>query len=302
MKLFLRQAHPIFCCENNYFHPPFTAGPEGCALSSAVSRQPAIFLPHGGGPCFFMDWTMGPPGTWHPTQRFLEGLAATLPAPPRAIVVVSGHWEETAFTAASAARPDLFFDYYGFPPHTYRLTWPAPGHPQLADRIAALLAQAGLPSALDPARGFDHGVFVPLKVAFPQAQIPVVPLSLSATRDPALHLAAGRALAPLRDQGILLIASGMSFHNLRAYLRPKTVDRARDFDAWLTDAVASPAPQRDALLAGWRQAPHAAFAHPREEHLIPLLVAAGAGGQAPGRRIFTDEPMGAAISAFRFDG
>ena len=267
-----------------------------------TSRQPAIFLPHGGGPCFFMDWTWGPADTWHATQRFLQGLAATLPEPPKALLVISGHWEEPAFTANAAAQPQLIFDYSGFPEHTYRLTWPAPGNPELAARVQSLLASAGLPAATSPSRGFDHGVFVPLKVAFPQAQIPVVTLSLAASLDPALHLAAGRALAPLRDEGVLIVASGMSFHNLRAYLQPETRDHARAFNDWLTHAVESPAPQRDALLAHWRQAPHAAFSHPREEHLIPLMVAAGAGGSAPGQRIFTDEPMGAAISAFRFDG
>jgi aromatic ring-opening dioxygenase catalytic subunit (LigB family) len=151
-------------------------------------------------------------------------------------------------------------------------------------------------------RGFDHGAFVPLKVAFPEAQIPVVTLSLAASLDPALHLAAGRALAPLRDEGVLIIASGMSFHNLRAYFNPETPQRARAFDEWLTKAVESPASDRDALLTGWRAAPFAAYAHPREEHLIPLFVAAGAGGEAPGQRIFNDEPMDAAISAYRFDG
>jgi len=154
---------------------------------------------------------------------------------------------------------------------------------------------------LSPNRGFDHGVFVPLKVAFPRAEIPVVTLSLAASLDPALHLAAGRALAPLRDQGVLIVASGMSFHNLRGYFRAETPERARAFDAWLTGAVGSPATERAALLTEWRRAPFSAYAHPREEHLIPLLVAAGAGGEAPGRRIFADEPMGAAISAYRFD-
>ena len=265
-------------------------------------RQPAIFLPHGGGPCFFMDWTWGPADTWNATQRFLEGLAATLPAPPRAMVVVSGHWEEQAFTATSAAAPSLIYDYSGFPEATYRLTWPAPGDPELAAGVAGLLKNAGLPAALSPSRGFDHGVFVPLKVAFPEARIPVVALSLAGSLDPALHLAAGRALAPLRDEGVLIVASGMSFHNLRGYLRPETVERARAFDAWLTKAVESPASKRDDLLAHWREAPYAAYAHPREEHLIPLMVAAGAGGETPGARIFSDEPMGAAISAYRFDG
>jgi aromatic ring-opening dioxygenase catalytic subunit (LigB family) len=265
-------------------------------------RQPAIFLPHGGGPCFFMDWSWGPADTWHKTQRFLEGLAATLPVAPRALLVVSGHWEEPAFTAGAAAEPKLIFDYSGFPEDTYRLTWPAPGDPELAVRVAGLLGKAGLPTGLSADRGLDHGVFVPLKVAFPRAEIPVVTLSLAASLDPALHLAAGRALAPLRDEGVLIVASGMSFHNLRGYLRPETPERARAFDGWLTKAAESSAAERDAALAGWRDAPFAAYAHPREEHLIPLLVAAGAGGEAPGKRIFGDEPMGAAISAYRFDG
>ena len=264
-------------------------------------RQAAIFLPHGGGPCFFMDWTWGPADTWHATQRFLEGLAATLPAQPKALLVVSGHWEEPVFTASAAAKPELIFDYSGFPEHTYRLTWPAPGDPALAERVAGLLSDAGLSTALSANRGFDHGVFVPLKVAFPEARIPVVTLSLAASLDPALHLAAGRALAPLRDEGVLIVGSGMSFHNLRAYLRPETPERARAFDVWLTRAVESHEPERTAMLTGWREAPFASFAHPREEHLIPLMVVAGAGGEAPGTRIFGDEPMGAAISAYRFD-
>lgn len=271
-------------------------------MPNKLIRQPALFLPHGGGPCFFMDWTWGPADTWHATKHFLEGVSATLLAPPRALVVVSGHWEESSFTAGAAPHPQLIFDYSGFPAHTYQLTWPAPGDPDLAHRVVHLLANAGLPAATDPQRGYDHGIFVPLKVAFPGANIPVVTLSLASSLHPALHLAAGRALAPLRDEGIVIIGSGMSFHNLRAYLQPQTAQRARAFDDWLTHAVESPASQRDALLTNWRSAPNAAFAHPREEHLIPLFVTAGAGGNAPGQRVFTDEPMGAAISAFRFDG
>jgi aromatic ring-opening dioxygenase catalytic subunit (LigB family) len=249
-----------------------------------------------------MDWTWGPADTWNATRRFLEAIAATLPAPPKAMVVISGHWEEPAFTASTAAAPELIFDYSGFPAHTYKLTWPAPGEPALALRVAEILKNAGLPSAVDPSRGYDHGVFVPLKVAFPEAGIPVVTLSLDRSLDPALHLAAGRALAPLRDEGVLIVASGMSFHNLRGYFRPETRERARAFDAWLTHGVESPAAERDALLTNWRKAPFAEYAHPREEHLIPLMVTAGTGGDAPGARIFSDEPMGAAISAYRFDG
>ncbi len=275
-------------------------------MTASSKRQPAIFLPHGGGPCFFMDWTWGPADTWHATQRFLESLAGSLPETPKALLVVSGHWEEPAFTASAAAAPGLIFDYSGFPAETYRLKWPAPGDPELAGRVADLLKQAGLPSALTPDRGYDHGVFVPLKVAFPQANIPVVTLSLAASPngefDPAMHIAAGRALAPLRDEGVLIVGSGMSFHNLRAYLRPETSEAARAFDAWLTGAVESAAPQRGAQFARWAGAPYARFSHPREEHLVPLFVTAGAGGEAAGKRIFNDEPMGAAISAYRFDG
>lgn len=271
-------------------------------MSASNTRQPAIFLPHGGGPCFFMDWTWGPADTWDATRRFLESLQPSLPSQPKAMLVVSGHWEEPSFTASAAAQPHLIYDYSGFPPDTYQLTWPAPGDPALAARVSAMLQSAGLPSSTDPARGYDHGVFVPLKVAFPNAQIPVVTLSLQHSLDPALHISAGRALAPLRDDGVLIVASGMSFHNLRAYFQPHAAERARAFDAWLTRAVESPAKERNALLEKWRMAPFAAYSHPREEHLIPLLVAAGAGGDAPGKRIFTDEPMGAQISAYRFDG
>lgn len=275
-------------------------------MNPTMQRQPVFFLPHGGGPCFFMDWTWGSPDTWQRTRQFLEGLSATLPETPRALLVISGHWEEPAFTASAAPHPELIFDYSGFPAHTYQLTWPAPGNPELAARVTSLLRAADVPAQTSPDRGFDHGVFVPLKVAFPLAQIPVVTLSLAVDRDdsldPALHIAAGRALAPLRDEGVLILASGMSFHNLRAYLRPETLEPSRQFDAWLTSAIEAPAPQREAFLSNWRNAPYASFAHPREEHLIPLMVAAGAAGQAPGRRIFHDEPMGAALSAYRFEG
>jgi aromatic ring-opening dioxygenase catalytic subunit (LigB family) len=269
--------------------------------NDSVSRQPAIYLPHGGGPCFFMDWTWGPADTWKATQSFLEGLAATLPAPPKAILVVSAHWEEPVFTVGAAAQPELIYDYSGFPEHTYQLTWPALGEPKLAARLSELLGQAGLPVNAIASRGFDHGVFVPLKLVFPEAQIPVVTLSLAASLDPALHLAAGRALSSLRDEGVLIVASGMSFHNLRGYFQPETRKRARAFDAWLTRAAESSSPERTALLTDWRKAPFAVFSHPREEHLIPLMVAAGAASDAPGRRIFGDEPMDAALSAYRFD-
>ena len=154
---------------------------------------------------------------------------------------------------------------------------------------------------LSQTRGYDHGVIVPLKVAFPEARIPVVTLSLAKSLDPALHLTMGRALAPLRDEGILIVGSGMSFHNLRALFGGGALKQSDAFDQWLTHAVQSPAAERDRLLNAWKEAPFAAFAHPREEHLMPLMVAAGAGGEVPGKRIFGDTPMDAVISAYRWD-
>lgn len=264
---------------------------------TAAHRQPALFIPHGGGPCFFMP---DPQGNWRGMETYLKGLAASLPAKPRAILVISGHWEAPAFTFTDAAgHPGLIYDYYGFPPETYRIAWPAPGAPWLAERGRDLVATASLPGALDAERGFDHGVFVPLKVAFPEADIPVVQMSLHTSLDPALHLAAGRALAPLRDEGVLIIGSGMSFHNLRAYGDPRVREPAAQFDRWLVEAAEAPGAQRSNSLAQWQAAPWARLSHPREEHLLPLMVAAGA-SEAPGVHDYGEEVMGAAVSAFRF--
>lgn len=232
-------------------------------------------------------------------EAYLRALPASLPEPPRAILVISGHWEAPAFTVSAVEAPSLIFDYYGFPPETYQLTWPAPGAPGLAEQIAALLGDAGLPRASDSSRGFDHGVFVPLKVAWPGAEIPVVQMSLHASLDPALHLAAGRALAPLRDDGVLILGSGMSFHNLRAMGDPRVEAPSREFDRWLAAAAGADAPDRAALLSRWESAPWARLCHPREEHLLPLMVAAGA-SDARGMHDYGEVVLGGAVSAFRF--
>ncbi len=263
-----------------------------------ATALPSFFLPHGAGPCFFMDWT--PPEAWDRMAAYLRGLADGLPARPKAVLVVSAHWLAPAFTVTSAAAPELIFDYYGFPEHTYRLTYPAPGDPALAARVVELLQGAGLPAAEDAGRGFDHGVFIPLKLVLPEADVPVVALSLRADLDPAAHLAAGRALAPLREEGVLILGSGMSFHNMRGYGDPRFTAPSESFDAWLTEIAAEPA-ARDQALAAWAEAPGGLQSHPcgQEEHLLPLMVAAGAGG--PGRRDFTDRIMEVALSAFRFD-
>ena len=261
-------------------------------------RLPTYFIPHGAGPCFFMDWTRGPADTWDRTAGWLKGLLAGLPERPKAILVVSGHWEAATFTVASAPQPELIYDYYGFPPETYRLRFDAPGSPALAHRVQDLLARAGLAAAEDPARGYDHGAFVPLKLVLPDADLPVVQLSLRRDLDPAAHLAAGRALAPLRDDGVLIVGSGMSWHNMRGF-SPAFTGKSETFDAWLSGAMADGA-GREAAILNWLEAPCAREAHPREEHLVPLFVAAGAAPGEPGRHAFRDLVMDVIISGYAF--
>jgi aromatic ring-opening dioxygenase catalytic subunit (LigB family) len=200
------------------------------------------------------------------------------------------------------AQPELIYDYYGFPPHTYELKYPAPGEPALAERITALLGQAGLSSHIDARRGFDHGMFIPLMLMVPQADIPVVQLSLNVSLDPAAHLALGRALQPLRDEGVLIVGSGMSFHNMRGYGDPRFGPVSDTFDDWLTEAVEAPAAERDAALTAWAEAPMARWCHPprAEEHLLPLMVVAGAAGADRGRKAFSDRVMETTLSAFSF--
>lgn len=270
------------------------------ATTDPGARMPVFFVPHGAGPCFFMDWN--PADTWDRMAAFLKGVAGTLPATPRAIVLVSGHWLARDFSVTGYARPGLIYDYSGFPAHTYELTYPAPGEPALAERIVQLLGEAGTPARVDPQRGYDHGVFIPLKLMFPKAEVPVVQLSLRHDMDPAAHIAAGRALATLRDEGVLIVGSGMSFHNMRGYGDPRYTPVSAKFDAWLTAAVESDPQRREAQLSNWTAAPHARDSHPSggEEHLLPLLVAAGAGGSSEGRKVYSEEVMKTTLSAFRF--
>ena len=263
-----------------------------------MSTLPTIYLPHGGGPCFFMDWS--PPDAWTPMADYLRSIPASLPETPKALLVVSGHWEEDLPTVLSAPKPALYYDYSGFPPHTYTLQWPAPGAPALADRVLGLLGKAGIPAAARADRGFDHGVFIPLKVAFPTANVPTLQLSLQAGLDPAVHQAIGRALAPLRDEGVLILGSGLSFHNMRMFNQAEALPVSRTFDTWLEDAVQSPRDERTDLLNRWWRAPAGREAHPREEHLMPLMVVAGAAQEDRGHVAFRDTVMGAVVSAVRF--
>ena len=225
-----------------------------------------------------------------------------LPSPaPRAVLVVSAHWEAAVPTVMTSPHPPMLYDYGGFPSAAYTIEWPAPGHPVLAERVRALLATAGLPSASDPERGFDHGTFVPLGRCFPQADVPTIQLSLHKNLDPGEHIEIGRALAPLRDEGVYIIGSGLSFHNMRAFMDADDVDRHADrFDAWLQETIGLPKHERNARLTAWDQAPSARAAHPREEHLMPLMVVAGAAGADVGHIPFSGTLMGKRISAVQF--
>lgn len=261
---------------------------------------PSLFIPHGAGPCFFMDWKHGPADMWNEMGAWLKGLARDLPERPKAILVISAHWECEQFTLTSNPVPELIYDYSGFPAHTYRLRYPVSGAPRLARKACECLRAAGLQAVLDDTRGLDHGVFIPFKLIYPQADIPILQLSLRSDLDPAAHLAAGAALEGLREEGVLIVGSGMSFHNLR----PSGVDlpsRAQAFDDWLFCTLMATLDERTLRLRYWNQAPEARFAHPREEHLLPLLVACGAASGQPARRIFAERLGGVvAVSAYSF--
>jgi aromatic ring-opening dioxygenase catalytic subunit (LigB family) len=262
--------------------------------------QPTYFINHGGGPCFFLD-----PGpmrdAWSELEAYLRDFATTLNERPRAILIVSGHWEADRPTVNAGTAPGLLFDYGGFPAHTYRLTWPAPGEPELAAQVRELLGAAGIDSGSDASRGWDHGVFVPLKVMFPHHDVPTVQLSLQHGLDPAAHLAIGRALRSLRTEGVLIVGSGQSYHNMRGFMGAggRADPAGEAFDAWLREAMIDGA-TRDRALIDWEQAPGARQSQPHEDHLLPLMVAAGAASGEPGETVFHGHALGKPISGFRF--
>jgi aromatic ring-opening dioxygenase catalytic subunit (LigB family) len=268
-------------------------------IVTGMKKQPTYFLSHGGGPWPYMHGPMR--AHFRLMERALQDIPAQLPEVPKAVLVVSGHWEEETFTVSSSPAPGMVYDYYGFPPETYQIRYPAPGSPQVAARVQQLLIAAGWPVNADAERGFDHGTFSMMQPIYPDAAMPVVQLSLKTNMDPAEHLAAGRALAPLREEGILIIGSGQSYHNLRRW-NPQGSEPAAAFDAWLRKSLLGTSPaERNAALLAWQQAPAARAAHPREDHLIPLMVVAGAAGDDPATAIYGEQFMGhLAVSSFRF--
>ena len=255
-----------------------------------------IYFSHGGGPLPIL----GDPG--HKAMvDFMERLPPQL-TKPDAILVISAHWEESAATLLGAPNPRMFYDYYGFPAKAYEITYSAPGSPELADRICEDLKKHQIPARIDPQRGFDHGLFIPLKLMYPQADIPALQLSLIQGLNPAAHIALGKALRGLLNENILVIGSGFSFHNLRAFSGQVmgTPDPANDaFQDWLIESCTGPLPQseREQRLIEWEKAPSARYCHPREEHLLPLHVCLGLAGK-PAKTIFDDQILGKRGVAF----
>ncbi len=263
------------------------------------SRFPTLFLSHGGGP---WPWVEGMQQQFAKTAAEFAKLPQLLPARPKAVLVITGHWEARAFTVSTAVNPPMEYDYSGFPEHTYRIKYPAPGSPPLAARVVELLGAAGIPVANDDKRGFDHGTFVPLSLMYPDADVPIVLLSMKSSYDPAEHIRVGALLAPLRDEGVLIVGSGLTYHNMRGFGQDASTAVAQTFEEFLNTAITADAKVRNEMLVHWQSAPAARLAHPREDHLIPLMVIAGAAGNDIGRRVFVDHVMKVAMASYEFGG
>lgn len=263
-----------------------------------MSRMPTFFISHGGGP---WPWLPQMRVALKPLEDSLAAIPSQLPEAPKAILMVSGHWEGPDFAVMSSAHPPMVYDYSGFPAFTYEIKYEAPGAPELAARTRDLIAAAGLPSHLDPAQGFDHGVFAPMQVIYPQANVPTYQVSLKSGYDPELHLALGRALEPLRDEGVAIVGSGLSYHNLRRMGEAGRTPSA-EFDAWLEVTVNSDPAKRVERLKQWDTAPSARICHPQEDHLIPLMTAIGAAEGEAATRIYHDPNAygGITASSWRF--
>ena len=267
----------------------------------ALHRLPTYFLSHGGGPWPWLKDLR--PGVYDQLERSLHNTRRELGELPRAVLMISGHWEADRFLLSSAAHPPMYYDYSGLPEHTYRIRYDAPGDPQLAETVRVMLERGGVPSGLDPRRGYDHGTFSLMQVLYPEAKLPLVQLAMKADFDPAEHIRVGELLAPLRDQGVLIVGSGFSFHDTRSIMSGAGKVPSATFDAWLNQTLVDSAPKdRKQRLIGWADAPAARAAHPREDHLIPLMVAAGAAGDDVGLRVYHESAFMGAITAssYRF--
>ena len=262
-------------------------------------QSTVLYIPHGGGPLPLL----GHPG--HEAMvHFLQEITPTL-GNPSAIVVISAHWEEDEVTITSGKAPHLIYDYHGFPLEAYDITYPAPGDPALAKKIHGLLNQSSIEARLDDQRGFDHGVFVPLKLMYPDATIPCVQLSLLTSLDSESHIRIGKALSALRNENLLILGSGFSFHNMRAIMSPDgspSDEKNEGFEDWLIDTCTNPTlseSAREKKLIEWSNAPFARYCHPREEHLLPLHICYGLAGSA-GKLVFDGRVINKKTSGYRW--
>ena len=264
---------------------------------SNFTPSPVLYLSHGGGPLPLLG-----DKAHQNLINFIREVTPTL-GMPSAILVISAHWEADQPTITSGPFPSLIYDYYGFPKESYEITYPAPGSPELANQIFNLLVNAGINAKLDPQRGFDHGLFVPLKLMYPEATIPCVQLSLVNSLQPEEHIQIGRALVDLRKENVLIIGSGFSFHNIKEFFSPSTAEtQAKNmaFEQWLKDTCSSnqySEDMRKQRLINWVSAPAARYCHPREEHLLPLHVCYGVARSAA-KQVFEMEIMGKMASAY----
>jgi 4,5-DOPA dioxygenase extradiol len=262
----------------------------------ARSLSPVLFIPHGGGPLPLL----GDKGHVEMAD-FMQTITPSL-GRPSAILVISAHWEEDIVTITGGNAPSLIYDYYGFPEESYEIKYPAAGQPELARKIHQLLRDGGIDAKLDNKRGFDHGLFVPLKMMFPEADIPCVEVSLLSSLDPASHIQIGRALSALRNDNVLIIGSGLSFHNMQAFFKDSDAldEKNEKFEAWLINICTNEkltAKQRAQKLLSWEEAPSARYCHPREEHLLPLHVCYGICGSVA-KLVFDGKILGKRASAY----
>jgi len=272
------------------------------AAISIAKRFPVVFVSHGGGPSFFIEGKGGPLSAMDmnsEAKKSLERLPKMLNAErPSAIIVVSGHWEgdDEVLVTGKEEYSELYYDYGGFPAHTYKLQYKAPAAPQLAQKIVQMLRSNNIPASLDKTRNWDHGVFIPLKVMYPNADIPVVEVSILKSFNPATHIAMGKALAPLRDEGVLIVGSGFATHNFRG-----DPQKAREFPIAVEKAITSlSTEEREQTFVNWTKMPGAKDAHAREDHLLPFHVVLGAAKEDKGKELFKEDTTGMVFAHWAF--
>lgn len=271
------------------------------AAENAEARKgKVIYFSHGGGPLPILG-----DNSHKAMIEFMERLPSSIDKPD-AIIVISAHWEENIPTVLGSSNPAMLYDYYGFPEEAYQIDYPAPGHPELASRMVHILKEKGIESRIDTERGFDHGLFIPLKLMYPKADIPAIQMSLIKGLDPAVHIEVGNALKELLDENVLIIGSGFSFHNMGAFSWDgyHIPDQSNDlFQDWLVETCTASLSyeERKQRLIHWIEAPAARYCHPREEHLLPLHVCVGLSAEnRQAGKIFDDDILGKRAVAFQW--